>query len=91
MRKARNSGTRRDGFLARLQNAHALPGAGGPGGGDCPAVPGAHHDHRVVVGSDAADVRWVDPAEFAALERAGALVDRLAETLWGWGVLDRPH
>jgi 8-oxo-dGTP diphosphatase len=42
-------------------------------------------------GSDAADVRWVDPAEFAALARAGALVDRLAETLWDWGVLDRPH
>jgi 8-oxo-dGTP diphosphatase len=44
-----------------------------------------------VAGTDAADVRWVDPAEFAALERAGALVDRLAETLWDWGVLDRPH
>jgi ADP-ribose pyrophosphatase YjhB (NUDIX family) len=44
-----------------------------------------------LAGSDAADVRWVDPAEFAALDRAGAMVDRLAETLWDWGVLDRPH
>jgi 8-oxo-dGTP diphosphatase len=42
-------------------------------------------------GSDAADVRWVDPVEFAALDRAGGMVDRLAETLWDWGVLDRPH
>jgi ADP-ribose pyrophosphatase YjhB (NUDIX family) len=42
-------------------------------------------------GSDAADVRWVDPVEFAALDRGGALVDRLAETLWGWGVLPKPH
>ncbi|HEY3608461.1 MAG TPA: NUDIX domain-containing protein [Pseudonocardiaceae bacterium] len=42
-------------------------------------------------GSDAADVRWVGSAEFAALDRAGALVDRLAETLWDWGVLARPH
>ena len=40
-------------------------------------------------GSDAADVRWVTAAEFAELDRAGALVDRLAETLWGWGVLPR--
>ena len=39
--------------------------------------------------SDAADVRWVDAAEFAELDNAGALVDRLAETLWGWGVLPR--
>ncbi len=39
--------------------------------------------------SDAADVRWVDAAGFAALERAGALVDRLADTLWDWGVLPR--
>jgi 8-oxo-dGTP diphosphatase len=40
-------------------------------------------------GSDAADVRWVDPVEFAALDRDGRLVDLLAETLWGWGVLPR--
>jgi ADP-ribose pyrophosphatase YjhB (NUDIX family) len=39
--------------------------------------------------SDAADVRWVDAAEFAELASAGALVDRLAETLWDWGVLPR--
>jgi 8-oxo-dGTP diphosphatase len=43
-----------------------------------------------VAASDAADVRWVDAAEFAELDRAGALVDRLAETLWGWEVLPRP-
>lgn len=40
--------------------------------------------------SDAADVRWVDAAEFAELDRAGALVDRLAQTLWDWEVLPRP-
>lgn len=39
--------------------------------------------------SDAADVRWVDAAEFAELDRAGALVDQLAETLWDWDVLPR--
>lgn len=54
------------------------------------------HDYRCApvgttarAGSDALDVRWVDAAEFAALERDGALVDRLAETLWAWGVLPR--
>ncbi|GAY13253.1 ADP-ribose pyrophosphatase [Pseudonocardia sp. N23] len=36
-------------------------------------------------GDDAADARWVDAAEFAALP----LVDELAETLGGWGVLPR--
>lgn len=41
-------------------------------------------------GSDAADVRWVDPVEFADLHYAGQLVDRLAETLWDWGVITRP-
>lgn len=41
--------------------------------------------------SDAADVRWVDAAEFAELDRAGALVDLLAETLWDWQVLPRPR
>jgi ADP-ribose pyrophosphatase YjhB (NUDIX family) len=49
-------------------------------------------EHGTVrAGSDAADVRWVGSAEFAALDQEGALVDRLAETLWDWGVLDRPH
>ncbi|HEY3749865.1 MAG TPA: NUDIX domain-containing protein [Pseudonocardiaceae bacterium] len=42
-------------------------------------------------GSDAADVRWVDAAGFAALHEAGELVDLLAETLWDWGVLTRPR
>lgn len=36
-------------------------------------------------GDDAADVRWVDAAAFAALP----LVEGLAETLDGWGVLPR--
>jgi 8-oxo-dGTP diphosphatase len=45
---------------------------------------------RAQAASDAADVRWVDPTEFARLDRAGALVDRLAQTLWDWGVLPRP-
>jgi ADP-ribose pyrophosphatase YjhB (NUDIX family) len=40
--------------------------------------------------SDAADARWVDPAEFAELHYAGQLVDLLAETLWDWGVITRP-
>jgi 8-oxo-dGTP diphosphatase len=48
-------------------------------------------DGTARAGSDAADVRWVDSVEFAALDRDGLLVDRLAETLWGWGVLGRPH
>lgn len=54
------------------------------------------HDYRCTpaggtarAGSDAADVRWVDAGEFGRLERAGALVDRLAETLWDWDVLPR--
>ncbi|GEL25530.1 NUDIX hydrolase [Pseudonocardia sulfidoxydans NBRC 16205] len=34
-------------------------------------------------GDDAADVRWVDATEYAALP----LVDGLTETLAGWGVL----
>ncbi|SDF99954.1 NUDIX domain-containing protein [Pseudonocardia oroxyli] len=34
-------------------------------------------------GDDAADARWVDAAEFATLP----LVEGLAETLDGWGVL----
>jgi 8-oxo-dGTP diphosphatase len=43
-----------------------------------------------VAASDADDVRWVDATGFAGLDRAGALVDRLAETLWDWQVLPRP-
>lgn len=51
----------------------------------CAPVGGA-----AVAGSDAAAVRWVDAAEFAALHESGELVDLLAETLWDWGVLPRP-
>jgi 8-oxo-dGTP diphosphatase len=47
-------------------------------------------DGTATAGSDAAAVRWVDAAEFAALHAKGALVDLLAETLWDWGVLPRP-
>jgi ADP-ribose pyrophosphatase YjhB (NUDIX family) len=43
-----------------------------------------------VAGSDAAEVRWVDAEEFAALHADGQLVDLLAETLWDWDVLPRP-
>ena len=39
--------------------------------------------------SDAADVRWADAAEFAALHEAGELVDLLHETLRDWDVLPR--
>lgn len=39
----------------------------------------------LAAGDDAADARWVDAAEFAALP----LVDGLAETLAGWAVLPR--
>jgi len=43
----------------------------------CTAVGGT-----LAAGDDAADARWVDAAEFAALP----LVEGLAETLDGWGV-----
>jgi hypothetical protein len=49
------------------------------------------HDYRWVVvggdpvaGSDASGLRWVDAAEFAALDGAGALSDLLADTLRDW-------
>jgi ADP-ribose pyrophosphatase YjhB (NUDIX family) len=49
------------------------------------------HDYRCVVvggdpvaGSDASGLRWVDAAEFAALDGAGALSDLLADTLRDW-------
>jgi 8-oxo-dGTP pyrophosphatase MutT (NUDIX family) len=38
-------------------------------------------------GDDALDAAWVDVAEFDALERAGALVPLLADTLRDWRVL----
>lgn len=40
-------------------------------------------------GDDAADARWVDAADFASLERAGALTAGLADTLRAWGVKPR--
>ncbi|GAA4559836.1 NUDIX hydrolase [Pseudonocardia xishanensis] len=40
-------------------------------------------DGTLAAGDDAADARWVDAAGFAALP----LVEGLAETLDGWGVL----
>ena len=49
------------------------------------------HDYRCAVvggdpaaGSDASGLRWVDDAEFAALDGADALSDRLADTLRDW-------
>ena len=49
------------------------------------------HDYRCAVvggdpaaGSDASGLRWVDAAEFAALDGAGALSDLLADTLREW-------
>lgn len=49
------------------------------------------HDYRCAViggdpaaGSDASGLRWVDDAEFAALDGAGALSELLADTLRDW-------
>ncbi|HEY4023653.1 MAG TPA: NUDIX domain-containing protein [Pseudonocardiaceae bacterium] len=49
------------------------------------------HDYRCAAvggdpaaGSDASGLRWVDAAEFAALDGAGALSDLLADTLRDW-------
>jgi ADP-ribose pyrophosphatase YjhB (NUDIX family) len=49
------------------------------------------HDYRCAVtggdpaaGSDASGLRWVNAAEFAALDGAGALSDLLADTLRDW-------
>lgn len=50
------------------------------------------HDYRCAViggepaaASDASGLRWVDAAEFAAADGAGALSDLLADTLRDWG------
>lgn len=50
------------------------------------------HDYRCTVtggdpaaGSDASGLRWVNAAEFAALDGAGALSELLAATLRDWG------
>jgi hypothetical protein len=38
-------------------------------------------------GDDAADVRWVDAAAYAALDAAGELVTGLTDALRTWGCL----
>lgn len=48
----------------------------------CAVAPGSG---RPVAGDDAAEVRWVDAAEYALLP----VVDGLTEALGGWGVLPR--
>jgi 8-oxo-dGTP diphosphatase len=40
-------------------------------------------------GDDASAAAWVDLVTFTDLDRRGLLVDLLAETLTGWGVLPR--
>ena len=42
---------------------------------------------RLAAGDDAADARWVTPAEAAALDAAGRLTDGLIASLRSWGVL----
>ena len=62
-----------------------------------PAGPGSVfeiRDYAVLVtggtlaaGDDAADARWVTPAEAAALDAAGRLTDGLIAALRSWGIL----
>ncbi|WP_229786393.1 NUDIX hydrolase [Actinokineospora fastidiosa] len=54
------------------------------------------HDYAAVVtggdlraGDDAAEAGWFDLATFTTMRTSGELVDELAETLDGWGVLPR--
>jgi ADP-ribose pyrophosphatase YjhB (NUDIX family) len=42
----------------------------------------------LAAGDDAADARWVTPAELGRMDLAGCLTDGLAATLASWGVLD---
>lgn len=44
---------------------------------------------RLRAGDDAADARWVDAVEFAALERREALVSGLSAALRAWEALPR--
>jgi 8-oxo-dGTP pyrophosphatase MutT (NUDIX family) len=51
-------------------------------------------DYRVVIlggdlvaGDDAADARWVTPAEAAAMDAAGQLTGQLLDALRSWSVL----
>jgi ADP-ribose pyrophosphatase YjhB (NUDIX family) len=41
----------------------------------------------LVAGDDAADARWVTPAQAGALDAAGTLTDGLVAALRSWGVL----
>jgi len=41
----------------------------------------------LAAGDDAADARWVTPAQMAGLEARGALTSGLTEALTAWGVL----
>jgi 8-oxo-dGTP diphosphatase len=41
----------------------------------------------LAAGDDAADARWVTPAQAEAMARAGELTSGLVEVLWSWGVL----
>jgi len=42
---------------------------------------------RLAAGDDAADARWVTPAQALALDAAGQLTDGLVASLRSWGVL----
>jgi len=41
----------------------------------------------LTAGDDAADARWVSPAQLAQLDARGELTSGLAEALTSWGVL----
>lgn len=71
-----------------IVTAHELAGSVNRPG---PGVTFDIHDYRCAVvggdpaaGSDASGLRWVDAAEFGALDGAGALSDLLADTLRDW-------
>ena len=42
---------------------------------------------ELTAGDDAADARWVTPAQMAQLEAGGELTSGLTEALTSWGVL----
>ena len=85
--------TDRDALIREVREETALRVSVGERCGSVVRGPFVIHDYRCAVrsgepvaGDDAAAVRWVDGAEFAALDAADQLVSRLAETLRGWGV-----
>jgi 8-oxo-dGTP diphosphatase len=43
---------------------------------------------ELAAGDDAAEARWVTPAQLRRMEEAGQLTDGLAAALTSWGVLD---